>query len=157
MSQNPRVNIAYPPPCVSQSVWLFLVLFPTVRNILLFWEAQHWASTLHCPLPPSNHEPGLSQNDPTKSHERTSSLSRSEAAFQWLPLALVLYNMRNKVITTAEGNRSVWMKWAGRQKPSVCKGICFCQVGAEVRPERCWWSVRVFFMWYHQSNTMSRN
>lgn len=42
-------------------------------------------------------------------------------------------NMRNKVVTTAEGKRRVWLKRYGQQKSSVCKEICLCQVGAEVR------------------------
>ncbi len=66
------------------------------------------------------------------SHSNTPSCSLT--AIQSPPLAISLYNMSNKVITTAEGKRRVWMKWAGRQKSSVCKEICFCQAGAEVRP-----------------------
>lgn len=135
----PRVNITYPLPCVSQSVRLFLVHMSNCEEYPLILGGSVLSFNTSVPSGPVQ-----SPARPFSEWRHTNTPSCSLTASQPPPLAISPHNMRNKAITTAEGNGRVWMKGAGRQKSSVCKEICFCQAGQRLDRERGCWSGRVF-------------
>lgn len=92
-----------------QSAWLFLVPCVQLWGISSYFgrlgvELQHFAAL--CPRPIT-----------IQTFLRTTAPPCSVTTpllFQSPPIAILLYNMRDKVIITADGNRRVSMKWAAQ-------------------------------------------
>lgn len=113
-TEYPKIPVSTSPPLFLMSVSQcdqFQSKCPTARDTLLFQEARHQASTLQCPLPLSNHQPGFSQNDPpTHTNTHNSSIKYHSATASPRPERVHWVSHFSLQISLCEG-RKFWTEF----------------------------------------------